>query len=172
MGRALRMPAVALLTLLSAVSCGSAERGPEEKGPACAVSRKTEPVTARFPSFGPLRSASWCGYPLGGGDGDRLGPPGPTDVRFVGLFEAVDEKAVRRDLDDPALRFEAATPPADLPAEVRALLPAGAEWRASARVDATIAADSGRFYYDRRSGRVLFDCVNPRRQDASPAPAQ
>jgi hypothetical protein len=66
-------------------------------------------------------------------------------------------------VNDPAQHFAASPPPAGLPAEIAALLPAGADWRVSEQVDAALTRESytGTFYHDRHSGLVLFDCVNP-----------
>ncbi|MFG2332522.1 hypothetical protein ACGFMM_23195 [Streptomyces sp. NPDC048604] len=163
-------PALAVLALLAVVSCAGPDRrddaqggGPSPSAPPCKVSHKTEPITARFPSFGALRSTSWCGYALGGGHQGRDLAPGPTDVRLVGLLEAVDAESVRATVDDPTLHFTPSAPPTDLPAEIAALLPAGADWRVSKQVDARLTREfyPGTFFHDRRSGLVLFDCVNP-----------
>ncbi|MEV5972829.1 hypothetical protein [Streptomyces sp. NPDC051921] len=158
-----------LLAVLTVTSCGGAAGREDSAGGgdrACEVRQETDQITSRFPSFGPLESTSWCGMSRDT-SGDRV--PGPTDVRLVGLLDAVDDEAVRKDLGDPVLRFEPATP-THLPAEIRKLLPAGAEWMTSEQVNKRITEDLylGTFYYDRRSGQVLFDCSNPRRKDGPP----
>ena len=159
-----------LLTMLTVASCGSAERTDSGGGATCEVRQETDQITSRFPSFGRLKSTSWCGYTLGTRDDARIEAPGPTDTRLVGLLDAMDDKALRKDLADPALQFKPATP-ADLPPEIDKLLPEGAEWMVSERINATITEDlyPGTFYYDRRSGQVLFDCVNPFRKEDHPA---
>ncbi|MGW0704187.1 hypothetical protein ACWD0A_33845 [Streptomyces sp. NPDC002867] len=157
-----------LLAVLTVVSCGSTGR--EESagggGGPCEVRQEIDQITSRFPSFGRLESTSWCGISRDTSD-DRL--PARSDVRLVGLLDAMDDKAVRKDLDDPVLRFEPATP-TDLPTEIEKLLPEGAEWMVSEQVNKRITEDLyfGTFYYDRRSGQVLFDCSNPHRKDGPP----
>ncbi|WP_406859025.1 hypothetical protein ABZO31_01735 [Streptomyces sp. HUAS MG47] len=177
--RRLAVAVPAVLAVLAVASCGNPDRDADgRRGPGprpsathkCEVSHEKEPITSRFPSFGALRSTSWCGYTLGIDDPRGLAP-GPTDTRLVGVLEAVDVKAVRATVDDPALRFAASAPPADLPAEVAALLPADADWRVSEQVDTALTREfyPGTFYHDRRSGQVLFDCVNPERVSDPPS---
>ncbi|MFF3847790.1 hypothetical protein [Streptomyces sp. NPDC002328] len=95
--------------------------------------------------------------------------PGPTDVRLVGVLDVADDEVVRAELADSALYFQPHSP-RDLPAEIADLLPAGAEWVMSERVNQRITEDlyPGYFAYDRRSGQVLFDCWNPHREDGPP----
>ncbi|BAU86858.1 hypothetical protein SLA_5989 [Streptomyces laurentii] len=158
------------LTVLTVAACGGPDGGSgggkDTTLVPCAVRHETDQVTARFPSFGPLRSTSWCDR---WHDYGERGVPGPTDVRMVGILDPVDDRAVRDDLADPTLAFEPATP-AGLPAEIEKLLPEDAEWRVSEPVSRRLTEErySGTFFYDARSGQVLFDCVNPRRKDEPP----
>ncbi|MEW1636929.1 hypothetical protein AB0469_22975 [Streptomyces sp. NPDC093801] len=157
--------AAVLLSVLTASSCGTAAG--EGGAGTCTVRHETDRITSRFPSFKQLESTSWCGI-----DPDvpsRL--PSHNDIRLVGVLNAVDDQAVLRDLQDPALEFRPAVPE-NVPPEIAELLPEGADWMTSGPADKRITEDlySGSFFYDRRSGQVLFDCWNPPRKDG-PAPA-
>ncbi|MFE2877714.1 hypothetical protein ACFXG6_32620 [Streptomyces roseus] len=156
--------AAALLTVLTVSSCGAG--GSDEAG-TCTVRHERDQITSRFPSFKQLESTSWCGI-----DPDKPSRwlPSQNDIRLVGVINAVDDQAVLKDLADPALAFRPVVPE-DVPPEIAKLLPEGAEWMMSDRVNKDITEDRylGSFYYDKRSGQVLFDCWNPSRKDG-PAP--
>ncbi|MER7465926.1 hypothetical protein [Streptomyces sp. NPDC097981] len=132
----------------------------------CTVHRETDPVSARFPELGPVASTAWCG--MQPSSGARV--PGPTDVRLFGVLTPQDAAAVRMYLDDPSYAFAPATPE-DVPAEIRSVLPADARWLSSRKFDTLVGGgrDDGDFYFDRASGQVVFDCMNPRRKDGGPA---
>ncbi|MFE6844630.1 hypothetical protein [Streptomyces sp. NPDC057686] len=157
--------AAVLMSVLAVSSCGTA--GSEGGGGTCKVRHETDQITSRFPSFKQLESTSWCGI-----DPDvpsRL--PSQNNIRLVGVLNAVDDQAVLNDLDNSALEFRPVVP-ANVPPEIAKLLPKGAEWMMSKQVNKSITEDlySGSFYYDKRSGQVLFDCSNPFRKDG-PSPA-
>ncbi|MFI6150306.1 hypothetical protein [Streptomyces sp. NPDC051109] len=155
--------AAALLTVVSVSSCGAG--GSDEAG-TCKVRHELDQITSRFPSFKQLESASWCGI-----DPDKPSRlPSQNNIRLVGVLNAVDDQAVLKDLEDPALQFKPVVPQ-NVPPEIVKLLPEGAEWMMSDRVNKDITEDLyfGSFSYDKRSGQVLFDCSNPSRKDG-PAP--
>lgn len=155
----------ALLTVLTVSSCGTAV---SDDGGTCKVRHEIDQITSRFPSFKQLESTSWCGIEP---ETDNSRVPAQANIRLVGVLNAMDDKAVLKDLDDPGLQFKPAAPQ-EVPAEIAKLLPEGAEWMMSEQVNKRITEDLyfGSFYYDKRSGQVLFDCSNPHRKDG-PAPS-
>lgn len=161
---------VSLVTALTLTSCGSRTQATDSPSGGldgeCTVRQEIDQVTARFPVFKELESTSWCG--IMPKNDSRV--PGPTDVRLVGVLNSVDDGAVRKHVEDPALSF---TPiaPQDVPPEIAKALPAGAQWMASEQFDKLITGElySGAFYIDKKSAQVLFDCMNPIRKDG-PSP--
>lgn len=107
----------------------------------------------------------------GGGEQGRSRLPGPTDTRLVGMLTAEDASVVREILDDPATGgdFDAVSPE-NIPVEIAKALPEGAQWVESRDFNQEVTGPlyEGRFYVDRKSHRVLFDCSNPVSQDPPP----
>lgn len=165
--RTLRVQAVggALVMVVVLASCGT----PDEAGPGqfvCTVERDVEPVAGVLTSFGEIASTSWCLIAPPEGD-SRV--PGPTDERLVGVLAGADHRVVRDILRDTGREFVVATPE-EIPAEISKLLPKNADWVESEAFneEATGSLYDGRFYFDRKSNRVLFDCSNPVPADGSP----
>ncbi|MFF3653051.1 hypothetical protein ACFYXV_30975 [Streptomyces sp. NPDC002181] len=164
-----RMPfrGAATAALLTAVTVSSCTTGGSDEAGACEVRHELDQITSRFPSFRQLESTSWCGI-----DPDKPSRwlPSQNEIRLVGVLNAVDDQAVLKDLDNPELGFRTVVPE-NVPPEIAKLLPEQAEWMMSDRVNKDITEDlySGSFYYDKRSGQVMFDCWNPMRKDG-PAP--
>ncbi|MFJ9741918.1 hypothetical protein [Streptomyces sp. NPDC101166] len=162
---------VSLVTALTLTSCGSETQAtdspPRRLVGECTVRQEIDQVTARFPAFKELESTSWCGIT----PKSESRVPGPTDVRLVGVLNSVDDAAVRKHVEDPALSFKPLAPQ-DVPSEIEKALPEGAQWMASEQFDKLITGDlySGTFYIDEKSAQVLFDCMNPIRKD-EPAPS-
>ncbi|MCP3820394.1 hypothetical protein NLX86_20525 [Streptomyces sp. A3M-1-3] len=154
---------------MTLASCGSET---DTDGPAhrlvgqCTVRQDVDQITARFPEFRELEYTSWCGIT----PKSESRVPGPTDVRLVGVLNSMDDAAVRKYVEDPALSFKPLAP-RDVPSEIAKVLPEGAQWMASEQFDKLITGDlySGTFYVDKKSAHVLFDCMNPIRRDG-PAP--
>ncbi|MFF4103982.1 hypothetical protein [Streptomyces sp. NPDC001903] len=155
--------AAALLTAVTVSSCATG--GSDEAG-TCKVRHELDQITSRFPSFKQLESTSWCGIDP---DKPSRSLPSQNDIRLVGVLNAVDDQAVLKDLENPALEFKPVVPK-NVPPEITKLLPEGAEWMMSDRINKDITEDLyfGSFYYDKRSGQVLFDCSNPSRKDGPP----
>ncbi|MFI6081265.1 hypothetical protein ACIBBB_09850 [Streptomyces sp. NPDC051217] len=153
-------------------SCGAdrpAEREAEvaDKPFACIVEQEIEPIAATFEKFGDVASASWC---LIGASGDETGrAPGPTDERLVGILTARDGQVVGNALRTQVLGFTEAAPE-EIPVEISELLPAGANWVESEKFNADITGSlyDGRFFLDKKTNRVLFDCSNPVKPGSGP----
>ncbi|MFE9484738.1 hypothetical protein ACFYNM_39935 [Streptomyces spororaveus] len=156
--------AAALLTVVTVSSCTAG--GSDEAG-TCKVRHELDQITSRFPSFKQLESTSWCGIDP---DKPSRSLPSQNNIRLVGVLNAVDDQGVLKDLENPALEFKPVVPK-NVPSEITKLLPEGAEWMMSDRINKDITEDVyfGSFYYDKRSGQVLFDCSNPFQKDG-PAP--
>ncbi|MFC9744639.1 hypothetical protein [Streptomyces niveus] len=136
--------------------------GAEQEEFVCTVERTADPIARTLTSLGEIASTSWC----------LIAPevdgrvPGPTDERLVGVLAGADAQVVRDILRERGGEF-VVTAPAEIPAEISELLPEGAEWVESQAFneEATGALYDGRFYFDKKSNRVLFDCSNPVRKD-------
>lgn len=155
----------ALVMAVLLVSCGTSDETGSGKF-ACAVEREVEPVAGVLTSFGEIASTSWCLIAPPEGE-SRV--PGPTDQRLVGVLAGADDHVVRDILSDTGREFAVATPE-EIPAEISKLLPKNADWVESQafNAEATGSLYEGRFYFDRKSNRVLFDCSNPVPEDGSP----
>ncbi|MGW8671387.1 hypothetical protein [Streptomyces niveus] len=142
------------------------QHGAEQGEFVCTVERTVEPLVGVLTSFGEIASTSWCLIASPEGDG-RV--PGPTDERLVGVLVGADAQVVRDLLRERRGEF-VVTAPDEIPAEISELLPEGAEWVESQAFneEATGALYDGRFYFDKKSNRVLFDCSNPVREDGPP----
>ncbi|MGW8457108.1 hypothetical protein ACWGLO_37030 [Streptomyces niveus] len=148
-------------------SCGAEGPDAAERGEfVCTVERTADPIARTLTSFGEIASTSWCLIAPPEVDG-RV--PGPTDERLVGVLAGADAQVVRDLLRERRGEF-VVTAPDEIPAEISELLPEGAEWVESQgfNEEATGALYEGRFYFDKKSNRVLFDCSNPVRKDGPP----
>lgn len=95
--------------------------------------------------------------------------PGPTDERLVGILTTRDGRVVGNALRTQGLGFTEAAPE-EIPVEISELLPAGADWMESETFNTEITGSlyDGRFFLDRKTNRVLFDCSNPVKPGSSP----
>ncbi|MFJ4776610.1 hypothetical protein [Streptomyces sp. NPDC088762] len=171
LGRALPLVATAAV-LAASTSCATPGAPQQQKGHGrlmgvCEARTELDQIGARFPEFGPLASTTWCG--MVPAQDSRV--PGPTDVRLFGVLTPQDPATVRVYLDDPSYAFTPSAPE-DVPAEIGASLPPDAEWVSSEKLTRAVTGGryDGDFLLDRRSGRVLFDCLDPHRKD-TPSPA-
>ncbi|MEV4992582.1 hypothetical protein [Streptomyces niveus] len=160
------LPVVFLVASCGADSSAEPEAEAVEKPFACSVEQETEPIAATFKKFGEVASTSWC---LIGGSSESDRVPGPTDERLVGILTTRDGRVVGDALRTQSLGFTEAAPE-EIPVEISELLPAGADWVESEtfNVEITGSLYDGRFFLDRKTKRVLFDCSNPVKPGSAP----
>ncbi|MEU0566877.1 hypothetical protein ABZ297_16005 [Nonomuraea sp. NPDC005983] len=111
----------------------------------------------RFPIFGNVSAAHWCGIVL---TEQNSRVPGPTDIRLVGIVR-LSPSAWKKVLAAGG-DFEQ-TVPSNVPDEIRQKCAADAQWTFSEAFDTAVTGDaySGRFYVDFVSRSILIDVVNP-----------
>ncbi|MET8050117.1 hypothetical protein ABZU75_21215 [Streptosporangium sp. NPDC005286] len=145
----LLLGAVAVL----AACASTAQRADDDR-----VRTDLEPLERRFAALGRLSGAHWLGIVLGGDS--RLSPPGPSDVRLVGIAQ-LRAGAVAAIVGTPQWDFEPETPSSP-PKPLAEFMPAGARWVRSGSFDLEVTSegDPGAFYLDPETDSVYIDYVD------------
>ncbi|MCF2529013.1 hypothetical protein [Yinghuangia soli] len=157
------LAAVAVVAVAAYAVAGVAEREMGKESVEDALYR-CDPVrtdaaalSARFPELGRLASASWCVQALGSPEYGSLRSPDREDL----VYYAVARVPASALPGTPGAWHAAPDAPADLPAALRALLPASA---------ASWLRNSGGAYADPATGTVVIAGLVPADPDAPPAP--
>ncbi|MFG2983404.1 hypothetical protein ACGFYQ_19500 [Streptomyces sp. NPDC048258] len=130
------------------------------------VRTDTEPLRARFASFGEMTDAHWLGYDINKGAYDDRSIPGPESrIRVVGLARLPQGRAMEAIRRPRPVPFSVGGL-SDIPDPLRKFVPAGAVWQNSPDHDLEIntapsSADhvEGHYFLDAARDLVWFDAV-------------
>ncbi|MGW0664567.1 hypothetical protein [Streptodolium elevatio] len=158
-----RAPMLRNTTLLAAVAAALVSCEAEKSTPVNAyllaeVRTDHTPIEARFPELGTLAEVTWIGSAWGNVPG-RVGVPGPTDVRVVGVA-----KLSPGDLDRLTSRYAWAScgaSPTDVPKPLVAAVGESGTWCEDDAMVREVDSDSSwSFLLDKARGVVYFDSIN------------
>ncbi|MBB2915510.1 hypothetical protein FHS43_006831 [Streptosporangium becharense] len=149
-----------VLALLTACTPAESSSSRQKKAPEEApVRTDTAPLERRFPVLGTLSDAHWSAVRLG--SDSRLSPPGPSDIRVVGLARLEEGRSAAL-VKERKTGFRPQAPD-QVPDSLAGFLPDGAKWVSSEAFDREITGDvyPGGFFLDPVSDSVYFDTLNP-----------